>query len=234
MSGIRKRCIECALIVAMLVGCSSEKSERSSLPVVFAGAFSQVVNSKGRGITPKRVVSQDDFAKITVPILQVNPEVRGGSDFLQKVATRFDSAQGVVVIWESSDKAQIFLRDGVVVGSRGVGGDIIAADAGSTLSALKRQGEGSGLRNFIVSDGDVTTTDYAFRCDVVNLGEEVISVSIQSFRTSHMQETCLEDGADLRVVRNDYWVEKSSGFIRKSRQWMGPRIGYFEILAVKK
>lgn len=233
MRQMYKHSIGVVLAAALLAGCSSDKAEGPSLPLVLAGSVKGIVTSRGSGPLPKIVVSSEDYAKITVPLLQVNPELRGGSDFLQKVAVRNDSASGTVEIWESSDKAQIFLRDGVVVGSRGIGGDINAAGAQSTLNALKRQGEGSGLRNFNVSDGDVTTTDYTFRCDVVNLGPEKISVARKAFTTSHMQETCILAGAELQVVRNDYWVEQSSGFIRKSRQWMGPRVGYFEILAVK-
>ncbi|MEP2919532.1 MAG: YjbF family lipoprotein [Sulfitobacter sp.] len=228
-----KRGFGAALVAALLSACSSDNAGGPSLPLVLAGSAKDIVTSRDRGVLPKTVVSQADYAKITVPLLQVNPELRGGSDFLQRVAVRNDSAPGTVEIWESSDKAQVFLRDGIVVGSRGIGGDIIAAGANATLSALKRQGKGSGLREFIVSDGDVTTTKYEFRCDVENLGAERISVASQAFDTIHMQETCTVEGPELRVVRNDYWVQQPSGFVRKSRQWMGPRVGYFELLALK-
>lgn len=233
---MRKMCtrsIGAALVVALMSACSSDTTGGPSLPVVLAGTAKDVVTSRDRGPLPKTVVSAADYAKITVPLVQVNPEVRGGSDFLQRVAVRSDSSLGRVEVWESSDGAQIFLRDGVVVGSRGIGGDIIAATASSTLNALKRQSNGSGLRNFVVSDGDVTTTEYKFRCDVENLGGEEISVSSQVFVSVHMQETCRIEGGEPRVIRNDYWVDKPSGFVRKSRQWMGPRVGYFELLSLK-
>lgn len=229
-----KRSIGAALIAAALSACSSESDDTPSFSALVFGSAKDIATSRSAGPLEKIVISPEELAKVNVPLLQVNPEVRGGSDFLQRAAVRNDSAMGAVAIWESSDNAQIFLRDGVVVGTRGIGGDIIAAGARSTLQALKLRGKRSGgVRSFVISDGDVTTTEYRFRCTVSNLGSEGVSIANQVVTTDHMRESCVEDAGKNRSFQNDYWVQRSTGLVRKSRQWMGPRTGYFELILLK-
>ncbi|KIN67999.1 DUF2886 domain containing protein [Sulfitobacter donghicola DSW-25 = KCTC 12864 = JCM 14565] len=192
-----------------------------------------VVESRRGGPPQKVVVSAEDFAKINVPLLQVNPESSGGSDFLQRAATRRDSNPGTVEVWKSSDNAQIFLRNGVVVGTRGVGRDIIAADANMTVRAVQNRRGASGIRSFIVSDGDVTSQNVRYRCEIRNVGVENISIANQSITVDHLSENCTGGPAGNSELRNDYWVQRSTGLIRKSRQWISPAVGYFEILLLK-
>lgn len=234
MRQICKRSIGAALVAVLLSACSSDTSGTPTVPSLIFGSIKDIATSRSSGPVEQIVISPEELAKVNVPLLQVNPEIRGGSDFLQRAATRNDSAFGTVAIWESSDKAQVFLRNGVVVGTRGVGGDIIAADAQSTVRALRQRAKNSsGLRNYTVSDGDTTTTKYTFRCEMVNLGAESISVSNRLVSADHLQERCVSSAAENQVLRNDYWVQHSTGLIRKSRQWMGPRVGYFELILLK-
>ena len=136
-------------------------------------------------------------------------------------------------MWNSTDNAQIILRNGVLVGTRGIGSDIIAADADMTIRALQAGATTSGTRRYTISDGDVTTTDYVFSCNVRNMGGERISVANQLFDTRHMREDCV--GGPQQAVRlsNDYWVQLGSGLVRKSRQWVSPSAGFFEIIVIR-
>ncbi|MEQ6202802.1 YjbF family lipoprotein [Sulfitobacter sp. HNIBRBA2951] len=233
MKRMLNRSIYAVLVAGLLAACSSDTNRETALPKLAFDAFKDIAATRRAGPRETITLPASELAKVEVALLQVNPEVRGGSDFLQRVATRNDSALGRVEIWESSDRAQVFLRNGVVVGTRGIGGDIIAAGAKSTVHAVRNRVQSSGIRSFVVSDGDNTTTDYQFRCEVANLGSENIIVANQRLATDHLQERCVGGSSGRDELRNDFWVQRSTGQVRKSRQWMGPRVGYFEIKLLK-
>lgn len=225
--------ISALLMGALLTGCGSSQDETENLSTQLFGTLKQVIATRREGPRQKTVVTPEMLAQTTTAALQVNPEVRGGSDFLRRVAARNDSSPGTVEIWNSSDNAQVFLRNGVVVGTRGVGGDIIAADANVTVRALQNRTGASGVRTYTISDGDVTTTEYRLRCDLRDMGSESISVVNLVFNTKHIQESCVGGPTGDTVIQNDYWVQNTNGLVRKSRQWMGPKTGYFELVLLK-
>lgn len=233
MMGRITRLVAVVIAAAFLVACTSENTNQQNLAKLIGGTLKQGVDSQRAGRQPKVVVTPKMLSETTVAALQVNPEIAGGSDFLRRVASRSDSLPGQVEIWKSSDNALVFLRNGVVVGTRGVGADIISADAALTVRALKNRASASGLREYIVSDGDVTTTRMRFRCTINAVGSEKITVVNQAFDAIHMRETCIGGAVgDLRI-ENDYWVQANTGLVRKSRQWVGPVSGYFELVLLK-
>lgn len=231
-----RRFVGTALFAGILAGCtiSSETTSSSGGAVqeLFTVGKSAVANRRA-GRPEKTAVTPEILSQITVPVIQINPEKYGGSDFLRRAVSRNDSGLGTVEVWNSSDNAQIFLRSGVIVGSRGIGGDIIAADANVTIRALRSGARTSGVRRYTISDGDVTTTDYVFQCVIENAGEEGVRIVNQVFRTRHMRETCVGGPLGDARLNNEYWVEPGSGLVRKSRQWIGPSTGYFEIIKIK-
>ncbi|QUJ76076.1 YjbF family lipoprotein [Sulfitobacter albidus] len=220
--------------LSLLAACSSESAnEERSLGTVLVGSLREAVRTQRAERAPKVQVTPKMLAETREAALQINPELLGGSDFLRRAASRRDSHPGRVEIWNSSDNAQVFLRDGVLVGTRGVGGDIIAADATMTVLAVQGRRANAGLRSYEISNGDATTTKFQLQCDVSVVGRENIIVVNQKFPTTHLRENC-RAGEDARtVLSNDYWVQDGSGLVRKSRQWVGPRSGYFEMILLK-
>ncbi|MGB5863392.1 MAG: YjbF family lipoprotein [Sulfitobacter sp.] len=180
------------------------------------------------------VVTPQMLAETEGAALQVNPETTGGSDFLRRVSVWKDVGAGSVEIWQSSDEAQLFLRNGVIVGTRGIGRDIIAADASMLVQALASQQGRDVSRSYTVSNGDLTTTRASFRCKLRKFGRENLVIVGQIYITTHMVEDCLGDAGGSQVLRNEYWLEEPSGLMRKSRQWTGPAAGYFEMILLKK
>ncbi len=227
------RCAALALAIFGIAACSSEQGTEASFPRLVFDSARQVVQERRAGPQPVVVVTPQMLAETTVAALQVNPEDRGGSDFLRRAATRNDSARGTVEIWRASDNAQIFLRNGVIVGTRGVGGDIISSDAAATVGALQSRQSRRGIREYLISDGDVTTTLHRFNCEIENRGGGTIAIVNQTFGTTHMRETCVGGPSSSMVVSNDYWVENGTGLVRKSRQWAGQEAGYFELVLLK-
>ena len=228
-----KRSVAAILVAGLLSACSSQSDGEESFSKLVFGSVKEIATSRREGPKQKTVVTAEMLAQTTTAALQINPESRGGSDFLRRIVTRNDSSNGTVEVRKSSDNAQVFLRNGVVVGSRGIGGDIIAADASVTIRSLQTRANGSGIRTYVVSDGDVTTTDYTFRCTQRNLGREKISIVNLMVTTDHIREDCVSTQSRQATIQNDYWVQSDTGIVRKSRQWMGPATGYFELILLK-
>jgi hypothetical protein len=234
MINFASRVIGVGLIAALLAGCSSDKNDSVNLTRVLGTTLVSAVKSSRAEAPQQVVVTPEMHAKIVIPLLQVNPVSAGGSDFLQRAISRSDSTPGVVEVWESSDNAQVFLRNGVVVGTRGIGRDIIAADANYTIQALRAGASRSGLRSFIVSDGDVTTSELQYHCRIKNMGPEKIIIVNKGFTVNYFLEICTATSAGISDLRNEYWVERTTGVVRKSNQWVGPEVGNFEMLLLRK
>lgn len=162
-------------------------------------------------------------------VMQAIPDKTGLQDFLRLVGQRRDDGPGTVEIWQSSDNAQFILRDGVLVGTKGLGGDVRSAQAGATLAGFDGQG-GGGARLITLARGDGTAQSVAFACDMTQLGQETIQIVDQRVSTYRMQETCVYDDVS---VTNEYWVETAGGRMRKSRQWAGPVFGYVALERLK-
>lgn len=215
-----------------LSGCTSKGEGEGSAALaagtqVFA-AIKAKRASKGKAPFFKPTAKQLDNTKI--PALQINLLTRGGSELLKRVTQRNDREFGTVAVWRSSDGAQIFLRNGVVVGTRGIGGDIISADAGSTIRAISGARAGSGERRYFVSDGAYSDREVVLRCDIASLGTGTTQVVHRAYTTVHLRETCVGGAGNRTRIINDYWVQPSNGTVRRSKQWVGPLSGYFELI----
>ena len=227
-----------ALVGAMLLAGCSSGGEDQGQGVALREAGTQVFASikakrANKGPQPVVQITAKQLANTKVAALQVNPETRGGSDFLRLVTRRKDRNPGTVSVWRATDGALLHVRGGVLVGSRGIGADIISSDATATIQALAATAPGRGERRYFVSNGDYGATELVLSCEIANLGREDTQIVNLKFTTEHLRETC-SGGAGNRVrIVNDYWVQPSNGIVRRSRQWTGPLSGYFELILLK-
>lgn len=233
------RHVAAALMAALLAGCSSDKGASNDLRIELLGSLGQIregIATIGDGPPPKIALSAEQVANLPQAVVQVNPEILGGSAFLGRIMSRSDSGSGTLEVWNSpqgEQATQITLRNGVLIGSRGFGRDVISADADVTIKAVRARGNSRGTRSYVISNGDVTSTEYEFSCQVTVAGEEEIIIAERVFKTDLLRERCVGGPDGTMVLNNAYWVQKSTNLIRKSRQWLGPQTGYFEILLVK-
>ena len=162
-------------------------------------------------------------------VMQVVPENTGLQDFLKRVARRSDGTPGMVEVWQSTDQAQIVLREGVLVGTKGLGGDMRSAQAQTVIAALDGQG-GGGERLITLARLDGTAQTAPFACDVTHLGPETIQIVDRRLSVRHFREDCVYGAM---TFSNDYWAEAGTGKLRRSRQWAGPQFGYMAIDLLK-
>ena len=153
--------------------------------------------------------------------LEVTVENRDALAYLFVQLQRRDSLPGLITVWRTEDDATMAMRNGVLIATRGFGGDLLSS---STEVAEGRPGPaGSGQRLMQIRTRDNKQVALAMACDLADLGPEIIVIVERRHPTRHLQETC--EGGGGRVV-NDYWVDSRSGLVWQSRQWGGPYVGY--------
>lgn len=146
---------------------------------------------------------------------------------LETAATLLPAGRnGDVVTWQAAGGAQISLDRGVVVATRGLGFDLMSADASATIARLHGPATGGPYERFAsYMDGENDTVFAAMVCEMQPLGLQVLPVLASRHEVLFIEETCALPDA---TMTNYYWLQ-TDGTIRKSRQWVGPEVGYLEI-----
>lgn len=178
----------CLLAGLMLAGCSSSPlAGRLALDVI--------------GVTPS--APQAAPAKGAPEIWLTLPSA--GVKFAM---ARLQSRDGVD-IFAAADGSQVFLRDGMVVGSRGFGQDLMSAQAPSMATVLQMQPH---QRVAFQMDGTDTMQREDFSCKV--------QAAAGAGRV--LEELC---ESPSRVIRNQFTLN-SVGKVLKSRQWLTKGVGF--------
>ncbi|MFT6024562.1 MAG: hypothetical protein ACI9PY_002689 [Ascidiaceihabitans sp.] len=168
---------------------------------------------------------------ITVSSLEATIENTGSTAFMIPLAARTDSSPGKVMVWKTVGTEQVILRNGVLVGTKGVGNDLGSANAHSTVRGLKSRGNTGGQKTLYVRRDDNSTEQIRLQCEMTNLGRESIVIVERSYPTTHMREVCSNATG---AITNDFWIEGNDITVRKSRQWGGPNMGYISFRLLKK
>ena len=132
---------------------------------------------------------------------------------------------GRLLVWRTENDVSLTLRDGVLVETRGLGNDMISAEGGPALAAVRSRAAGQGSKRQVYSALDNKSVAMNFVCAVDDLGPETIVIVERRHATRHLRETCELQGG---TVVNDYWVDSRGPTVWQSRQWGGPNIGYVQ------
>lgn len=205
--------------MACLTACGNDKGATN--PVAAAvGQMAKATLAKGKKATaaaPKAAapVGREDLAALGQPILRIQSKALGQDAFLTIVDTKEN-----VVTWTAQGQANFSLRDGILIQTRGVGSDLMSAQA-PTVAQLVGGASYERIYYFLGPDDAGTRRTYA--CTAATIGRETIEVVGKSHDTTHVTETCTRPNGK---VSNDYWIE--GNLIRKSRQWASNSVTYLE------
>ncbi len=148
-------------------------------------------------------------APLSATLLSVKIPVRGAEATLLLVARN-----QAVETWQTGDAVSISLRDGMIVGTRGLGFDVIGSDVQQSLAAIAGRVSGSYTvqRSYLTADNhrDLVTAT----CTMGRSGTD-----------GHLVEDCQTEAGPYR---NEYWLD-GSGRIARSNQWIGPQVQYLSL-----
>lgn len=215
--------VAAVVAVALLAGCGSEKTGPN--PIVSAigtaakDGLAKVKSRKSGGEADRKSVSPAErraaLEAAGKPVLRVSSKVLGQTALLTIV-----DAKGDVVTWKTPDGATFSQRNGVLIQTRGLGADLMSAQAPS-VDQLRSGGSYQRIYYFLGDDDQGTRRTYD--CNTTVVGQESIEILARAHTATHVTEVCERP---LGKVTNDYWIEGRS--IRKSRQWVSGPIGYIE------
>lgn len=121
---------------------------------------------------------------------------------------------GDVSIWAAENGSQLFLRNGVLIGTRGLGRDVMSASVPKMADILAMKPHS---RTYFDLDGTDTTIRYDFTCAVT-----VAPPGADLPGTKHLIEACVHPSGTLL---NEFWL-KPTGVAQKSSQWVTTGVGY--------
>lgn len=206
-----KRCFVSALaVVTALSGCGNDP-EASQVLLVAKSALS----GAQRSAPAQPQITRALLDQIVTPVMLARLEKRGAVAPIAEI-----QRNGPVETWSTLDDITISLRDGVIVATRGLGGDLMAAHV-PAASQLSSAGS-SYTRTYSHLNGEDQMVRREFSCETSAIGQKTIEIIEINYSVRHFVEDCV--GAS-KTFRNDFWLG-SAGKFRKSRQWVGEDLGY--------
>jgi len=194
------------LALVLLAGCASDPQ----LNALYQGMLP--FGDKERQPAPAFLAAQQAGAPGIAGAVESRPETI--ALFLRQ---RPANAAGVST-WVGVDGSQILLEDGILVGTRGFGADVLASDISESAALIHTLGTGNATRVMTLLDGDDHAVSRAVRCIIAPSGTDTVPLQNRSVFTHTMTETCRN--GDIQFS-NYYWVVPGSGEILQSSQWAG-------------
>lgn len=198
------------LAVAMLAGCSNDGSGLGTLRASLASLGA----SRAAPVDPSSVVTPEFLAQQTEPLIYAELPDRGAQSGLTLVRR-----SGDVALWAAADGISVALERGVLTATRGLGGDLMSAELSEVQSAIRGQ-RSRAVRVMRYLDGEDQEVLRSFICDYARRSEPADTLAGR-FPAIRVDEDCA--GLDTQFV-NTYWI--NGGIMRKSRQWVGPFVGF--------
>ncbi len=213
------------MIVAGLAlnGCTSENPKLKNIGSGFPNALKGILKKKDKSptVNPLTGITRAQLKGVQGPLLFANLEKINAYASLNLIGEN-----NGVQTYITADQISLSLRSGVVLATRGLGGDLISADVSGSEAAIKNRGAASYTRTMRWLDAQDLTLTSTFTCTMMNVGRESITILGTSFATTHLQENC---NAGLQSFENDYWLGVAKPEIWQSRQWLGKDAGYISL-----
>lgn len=213
----RARYLALSLAPALLAlaGCGSDRGD--SIAGVALAGLQGLVTPAAPAPDIRAGLTREALDQLGQPLLYAELPARKARAGLLLAARN-----GPHATWVTADGISLSFRHGVLNASRGLGGDLMAADLDEPLAMIRGGGSGRGVRIHAYLDGENQTYTRAFTCDYRQAGRQTIELVGARHATRLVRETCR--ATDLEFA-NLYWVG-DDGTVWKSRQWIGPEAGY--------
>lgn len=206
--------------VAVVAGCSPEARESA---IARAGQVISFVSPAAREAIEGTEVSVDAsaFAPDAIAAAPEDYFIIGIPALSEPALGRVIARNARQITVQSQDGFTAAFADGMLVATRGLGDDLIAADTTAVRAAI-RAGGGSVTRRHETLDGRDDIVLSTFDCVVTRVGPEEVSLGVRSVTATKFTETCRN--AEVQF-ENLYWID-SEGEIASSRQYVTLTVAY--------
>jgi hypothetical protein len=209
-----------ALAVAAALGACSSNNELIGTWVA-AGALRSAISPAGA--EPFREPTRAQLDADGRPVLRAFLPERDANALLLQVGRN-----GTVETWATMDAKTISLRDGLLVQTRGLGGDLMSSRLPQTAAIRHGRGQVDRMHSYLGPNDETLIVQYA--CVLSDRGAERITLSGLSYATRRIAETCTGIGTGFE---NLYWFEPG-GRLRQSVQWVGPDVGNVALFDLRR
>lgn len=218
MGSIRRTVMTCAAL-AVLASCGNEGSDRAESP------FTIAARTVGEAVAARRAARQEpatppkSSAEMAAEALRVNPAplIMVGFESLGRTQVMAMTGQnGAMRTYMTPSEEALIIRNGMLVGTRGLGNDLSVAEPG-TESLIRSGRSGSATRVMRYYSGDGLERPLSFDCNTGPGPKPGVTV-----------ENCEGHGVSFQ---NSFMAQ--GGQIPVSRQWVGPALGYVTIQTLR-
>ncbi|WP_375281101.1 YjbF family lipoprotein [Pseudooctadecabacter sp.] len=172
-------------------------------------AGQQAASQPQAGLTRAAIEATD------ADLLLVSLVSRGSVDVMSQIAARSGA-----VTWISTDGVSVSVSNGMVVGTRGSGFDLMGAETAAARRSLS--GGGTHTRSYDVLTGLDQIENSTYACETVFDKSETITIVERDYATQKWKEFC--ENESVRFT-NLYWTT-SDGTIVQTRQFISIGLGY--------
>ena len=135
------------------------------------------------------------------------------------------SMNGPYSTWVSPDRRTLSEQQGMIISSRGLGADLMAAKVDPSLQLIRTKKSGTADRTHVYLDGENHEVVMRLSCKIKISGTETLSIGEIRSHVTELSELCTGEGVSFE---NTYKVTPA-GRIVQSRQWLGAKNGYVTI-----
>lgn len=215
-------------LVATVIACTNAGEDETDY-TLFQNSWREAFSARNTE-APELIITEERLNNTKEPVLMIDVEDIGRATLLRQLTKVNDPFPGTVVVWRASDGAQVMLRDGVLISTRGVGGDVVESNVSEVRSLIASGRFGPSNRSVSFLSGDNQLLTLNLSCSVTNRGLEGVVLVEKPVSLQRIREEC---PTEYGPIVYDYWIEPGAQVIRKSRQWAGPVIGYYVITLLK-
>lgn len=215
--------IAAALLGLIVAGCTGGTDAPPAVLQVLESGRRTIVERRAAGRQAERPpLTRAALDTVATSALEVTLERPDHFAYVFVQTERGDDHPGRIVVWRTEDNITLAMRNGMLIATRGLGGDLLSA---SVPAAGDRPGPALGGERVMQLRGlDNRRVSLALACARLDLGPETVTIVEIAHPARHLRETCTSpDGGS---VVNDYWVDPQRRIVWQSRQWAGPAIGY--------
>ncbi|WPZ23574.1 YjbF family lipoprotein (plasmid) [Sulfitobacter faviae] len=193
-------------LVGLLSACGPDQSQQSLLGPITQTLF-------GFTKPASKPSSMEDIRR------QVTPEVRQRFRHTSLMIAQLEQNERASILvrkgvnrdaetYFTPDNISLSVKEGVLVGTRGLGFDLMSSDVAEVLSGLRHGGQAVRVHRYLDGEDQIVIKSYI--CDYSG--------------NAQITENCY--GKD-HSFKNSY--QMSGGKVVASRQWIGPDLGYIRL-----